>query len=301
VIRLRTAPAALAALVWLAPAGCSRSPAPVHVLSVRLAEGALAEPLREAGLDRAGLESAARDALAAAGFRAGEGKRAVRARVDVLSVRVAPPLPGAARALRVEVTVQLELEPAREGGPDAARESATSAAAIGPGGPGPAAREAFAAAARRAAEGLAIGYAADAKPIEALLEELDSPDARVRDHAVRVLAARRSAAAVPALVERLRDDDADVVLRAVGALGEIGDPRAVEPLIEISWNSNAVFTARVARVIGDIGGVDAEGYLLTLSSGHPDPAVRRAAAAALEGLRSRAAQAAVARGTPPAR
>jgi len=91
------------------------------------------------------------------------------------------------------------------------------------------------------------------------------------------------------------------VLRAVGALGEIGDPRAVEPLIEISWNSNAVFTARVARVIGDIGGVDAEGYLLTLSSGHPDPAVRRAAAAALEGLRSRAAQAAVARGTPPAR
>jgi hypothetical protein len=292
--------AALAALA-AAAAGCSRGPAPIHVASVRLAEGALAEPLREAGLDRDGLESAARDALAAAGFRAGEGRRAVRARVDVLSVRVAPPLPGADRALRVEVTVELALEPAAQGGPDAAREAATSAAPIGPGGPGPAARDAFVAAARRAADGLAIGYAADQKPIEALLAELDSTDARVRDHAVRVLAGRRSAAAVPALVERLRDEDADVVLRAVGALGEIGDPRAVEPLIEVSWNSNAGFTARVARVIGDIGGADAEAYLLTLSSGHPDAAVRRAAGEALAELRSRAARAAVARGAPASR
>jgi HEAT repeat protein len=297
---LRSAPLALA-LAALAGAGCSRGPAPVHVLSLRLADGALAEPLREAGLDREGLESSARDALAAAGFREGEGKRAVRARVDVLSVRTAPPLRAGAGALRVEVTVQLELEPASEDGPPAAREAATSAAPLGGAGPGPAAREAFAAAARRAAEALAIGYAADAKPIEALLAELDAEDARVRDHAVRVLAERRSAAAVPALVERLRDEDADVVLRAIGALGEIGDLRAVDPLIEVSWNSNAAFTARVARVIGDIGGPDAEGYLLTLSSGHPDPGVRRAADEALAELRSRAAQPAVAHGAPARR
>lgn len=284
------------ALAGLLAAGCSRGPAPVHVLSVRLADGALAEPLREAGLDRAGLEGAAREALAAAGFRLGEGRRAVHARVDVLSVRLAPPLPGAGGTLRVEVTVQLELEPASEGAPGAAREAATAAAALGAGGPGPAAREALASAARRAAEALAIGHAADAKPIEALLAELDAPDARIRDHAVRVLADRRSAAAVPALIERLRDEDADVVLRAIGALAQIGDPRAVEPLIEVSWDSNPAFTARVARVIGDLGGPDAEGYLLTISSGHPDPGVRRAADEALADLRARAPAPAVAQG-----
>jgi hypothetical protein len=272
----------------------------VHVVSVRLADGALAEPLREAGLDRAGLEGAAREALAAAGFRLGEGKRPVRARVDVLSVRLAPPATSDG-APRVEVTVELELTPAAEGAPPASRESATQAAPVGRGGPGPAAREALAAAARRAAEGLAIGHAADAKPVEALLAELDAPDARVRDHAVRVLADRRSAAAVPALIERLRDDDAEVVLRAVGALAQIGDPRAVEPLIEISWNSNAAFTARVARVIGDIGGPDAESYLLTVSSGHPEPMVRRAAGEALADLRARAARPAVAQGAGEAR
>jgi hypothetical protein len=294
-------PASALALVAAFAAACSRGPAPVEVRAVRLAEGALAEPLREAGLDRAGLEGASREALAAAGFRQDDGARAMVAQVDVLSVRLAPPLPSGGGAPRVEVTVQLDLEPGGEGAPRPGREAATSAAAIGPGGPGPAAREAFAAAARRAADALAIGYAADAKPIEALLGELDAPDARVRDHAVRVLADRRSAAAVPALIERLRDDDADVVLRAIGALGQIGDPRAVDPLIEVSWNSNPAFTARVARVIGDIGGPDAEGYLLTLAAGHPAVVVRRAADEALADLRSRAAQPAVARGTPARR
>jgi hypothetical protein len=49
-----------------------------------------------------------------------------------------------------------------------------------------------------------------------------------------------------------------------------------------------VLTARLLRFVGDIGGPEAEGYLLTLASGHPDPQVRMAAQEALDDLASRA-------------
>jgi len=285
----------LAAAALLSLAACSRGAAPIHVASVRVADGALAEPLREAGLDVPGLEAAARAGLAEAGFKLGEGKRATRARVDVLAVRFVPPDPRVG-APRVEVAVEIELAPVDAQGPSGAREVATGTAPLGAGGPGGAARDALAVAARRAAEALAIGYSAEAKPIDRLIAELDAPDARVRDQAVRVLADRKSSAAVPALIERLRDDDPDVVSRAIGALAQIGDPRAVEPLIEVSYDADPGFTGRVARIIGDIGGPDAEGYLLTLESGHPDAGVRRSAGEALAELRGRAAGPAVAAG-----
>jgi hypothetical protein len=288
--------AALAtALLLLALAGCARGPAPIHVASVRVADGALAEPLAEAGLDAPALEAAARAGLSDAGFRLGEGKRSTRARVDVLAVRFVPPDPRDGIP-RVEVAVELELTPVGTEGPEVAREVGTATAPLGPRGPGGAARDALGLAARRAAEALAIGFSAEAKPIERLIAELDAPDARVRDQAARVLAERKSAAAVPALIERLRDDDPDVVSRAIGALAQIGDARAVDPLIEVSYDADPGFTGRVARIIGDIGGPDAEGYLLTLASGHPDPGVRRSAGEALEELRGRAAGPAVAAG-----
>ena len=53
--------------------------------------------------------------------------------------------------------------------------------------------------------------------------------------------------------------------------------------------------ARVARVVGDIGGEEAQGYLLTLEAGHPDPRVRFAAREALGELATREAQAATLR------
>jgi hypothetical protein len=63
----------------------------------------------------------------------------------------------------------------------------------------------------------------------------------------------------------------------------------------MSRAGDAALVARVARVVGDIGGQEAQGYLLTLEAGHPDPRVRVAAREALGELATRDAQAAALR------
>jgi hypothetical protein len=266
--------------------GCRRGPKPVYIASVRVAGGALAEPLREAGLDAATLEAAALSALQAAGFRAGAGERTYRARVDVVAVRLAPP-ETEANGPRVEVAVEITLSPEAGHREPTLRDTGSGLATVGAGGPGQAFRLAVASAARDAAEGLALGVAAEEKPVDQVLADLASADPRVRDHAVRALAERRSTEAVPALVERLEDSDGDVVQRAVGALAQIGDPRAVVPLIDLAQRSDPEQASRVVRVIGDLGGPDAAGYLLTLESGAEDRRLRRAAREALRDLRAR--------------
>ncbi len=278
---------AVAAALLAATPACRRGAAPATIASVRVADGALAEPLREAGLDAATLELAARAALGDAGFRLVEGERSYRARVDVLGVRLAPD-GFAGSAPRVEIAIELQLAPTHPDAGDLVRESSTATATLAGRTPREAWRTAFGAAAADAARGLALGFAAEAKPLDALLADLGAGDARVRDHAIRVLADRRSPEAVPALLERLRDGDPEIVQRAVGALAQIGDRRAVGPLIEVAQGGDPALTARVARIVGDIGGPEAEGYLLTLEAGHPDPAVRRAAREALADLSARA-------------
>jgi HEAT repeat protein len=119
-------------------------------------------------------------------------------------------------------------------------------------------------------------------------------DPRVREHAIRALGDRRSRAAVPVLVGRLKEEEPRLAHRIVGALAQIGDERAVPALIEVSRAADGAVTARVARHIGDIGGAEAEGYLLTLASGHADPRVRKAAREALAEMTARAKEAALA-------
>ena len=278
---MRIAPALAVALAL----GCSRTGGPVHVASVRVASGAVDGPLLEAGLDDAALEREARAALGRAGFKMGEGARAHRAEVDVASVRLAPPAAPGAPA-RVEVSVEIELTRAEAAG-GSRREVGTLAAPLGGSDPAAAWASALAGAAKEAAERLALGFAEEAKTTAALVEDLGSKDARVREQAIRVVADRKAAAAVPALLEQLKDDDPRLVHRAVGALAQIGDARAVPPLIDLSRSGDPALAARVARVIGDIGGAEAEGYLLTIGSGHPDARVRRAAAEALADMRAR--------------
>jgi hypothetical protein len=303
-LRLRRAPAARAtrglsrcaplAAVLLAVA-CERGPGPIHVESVRVAQGALAEPLRAAGLTDAALAAAAQDALANAGFRlAPGGRRAHRARFDVLTARAVPTGGG---ALRLELGVELELVPVRGPG-DPVREAGRVSRVFAAEGAAPAWRHALEGAAGRAAQGLEVAFAAEEKPRAALLADLDADDPRARAHAARVLGAHREPAAVSPLLERLEDDHPDVVDRAVGALARIGDARAVGPLIELSRRRDAGTAARLARVLGEIGGSEAEGYLLTVEAGHPDPRVRRAAREALGVIQVRDASAAarVARG-----
>lgn len=279
----------LALALGLAAAACARGPEPVHVVALRVADGGVTGPLREAGIDERTLDDAARAGLRGAGFASGEGGRPYRAEVSVASVRLAPPN-ASGGAPRVELTVELSLMPASPGSGGAARETGTAAAPLTGGDPSSAWRSALVQASRRAADALALAFAEEAKPLEKVLADLGSSDPRLREHAVRVLAERRSADAVPALIGRLKDEDPRVVHRAVGALAQIGDPRAVAPLIDLSRSGDASLAARVARLVGDIGGPEAEGYLLTVEAGHPDPRVRTAARDALAEMHARGAQ-----------
>jgi hypothetical protein len=274
----------------LLAAACGRGgPGSVHVVSVGVSGAPLGGPLRETGLDEDAVAAAARTGLSGAGFGMGAGKRPHRAEVSVNAIQLVPPESRGASP-RVEAAVEIALSPTEAGGGAVARESGTAAVAITGGDPREAWRTAIQRAARQAADGLALGYAEEGKPVGKLIGDLSSEDPRLRDHAVRVLAERRSPEAVPALLERLKDEDRRVVHRAVGALAQIGDARAVPPLIELSRSGDPALTARVARIIGDLGGDEAEGYLLTLEAGHPDPRVRSAARDALADLEARATE-----------
>jgi hypothetical protein len=140
----------------------------------------------------------------------------------------------------------------------------------------------------QAVDGHVLQLVARGKTETALIKDLGSADSRVRDYAVRELAERKNAAAVPALIERLSDSDREVALRAAGALGTIGDPSAVPALIEMTQSRDMELIKALVGVIASIGGKDAEAFLFTLASGHPDEDVRHAAEQAQEQLRGRA-------------
>ena len=144
---------------------------------------------------------------------------------------------------------------------------------------------AFRAALDDAARGLAWQLDAHRKTEPELVRDLQDPDARVRDYAIRALADRRSTEVVPQLVVRLNDDNPAVALRAVGALVAIGDRRAVEPLIEMTRKRPSQVVTQVLYALASLGGPTAEAFLYTLESGATDDEVRRAATDALSELR----------------
>ena len=117
-----------------------------------------------------------------------------------------------------------------------------------------------------------------------LLADLSAKDAHVRDYAIRVLADRRSPAAVPVLIERLHDENSDIVKRAAGALTAIGDRRAVVPMIELTRKRTSEQVGPLLYAIASLGGAEAEAFLYTLESGSPDEEVRRAARGAYADL-----------------
>src|SRR5690606_42120220 len=100
-----------------------------------------------------------------------------------------------------------------------------------------------------------------------------------------------SAAAVEHLIPRLEDEDRNVQLRTIGALAEIGDPAAVTALVDATSHKDPGLVIQIAYALGEIGTEEAEAFLFTASTGHPEPAVRRAATEALESLRRRRAEA----------
>lgn len=229
-----------------------------------------------------------------------------RAKVELSFTRESdePPQPGlqpgqaGAAMRRAEVALSLTLNPARGDGDGDQLRAVSNASRVFDASPGPKAegarqaayRAALDGALRQAASDLVMQADAAKKSNPELVADLASPDAGVRDSAVRQLAERKSPAAVPALIERLKDPDREVVLRAMGALQEIHDQRAVRPLIDLSERQDPAFVAQVIYVIGDLGGPEAEAFLFTQQNGSPEPQVRVAAAEASQILQRRRAE-----------
>ncbi|MGQ0508644.1 MAG: HEAT repeat domain-containing protein [Myxococcaceae bacterium] len=126
------------------------------------------------------------------------------------------------------------------------------------------------------------------KKDDELIKDLSSPDARVKEFAVRVLADRRNPAVTHALLDRLKSDDVDDVRRAIGGLIELREPKAVPLLIDLTRGKEPAFMREVVYALGAIGGEEAEAYLYTVAEGHDQPAIREAATQALEELKTRA-------------
>lgn len=121
-------------------------------------------------------------------------------------------------------------------------------------------------------------------PASRVIARLKDPDALVQARAIEAAGDRRVAEALPLLIEVLADDneETDVVFKTIGALVRIGDERAVGPLIDSARRRPPVYLGQIIFGVAQIGGREAEAYLFTVSSGHPDPEIRTNAKDALE-------------------
>jgi len=128
---------------------------------------------------------------------------------------------------------------------------------------------------------------------EGLIDAIGDLDIRVVRYAFDVIGARRMTAAVAPLCALLGDRsktdrlEGNLEERVIGVLVEIGDQKAVDPLIEVTKRRDSRFVLTVAFALAAIGGRQAEAFLLTVASGHPDPVVRQGAGRALEEVRGR--------------
>lgn len=125
-----------------------------------------------------------------------------------------------------------------------------------------------------------------------------SGQAQLRAVALERMVNRRTQGATPALLDVVRrafDDEADAYgrelgLRAVGGLVALRAQDAVLPLIDLAQRREPVLVQQLVYAIGALGGRHAEGYLVTVASGHPDRAVREAARRAVADLAARVAE-----------
>jgi hypothetical protein len=145
-------------------------------------------------------------------------------------------------------------------------------------------REALEAALRQVTESAAMQLSAVERDSGALVQDLQSSDARIREFALRTLAERRHPAAAPLLIEQLKSTEADTVRRAIGALVEMRAASAVPALIDLSRGKDVGFLQEIVFALGEIGGSEAEAYLYTVAQGHDQPTIQAAAQQALDTL-----------------
>jgi hypothetical protein len=139
---------------------------------------------------------------------------------------------------------------------------------------------------QRAGEDLGIAIAIQRAGDGEVVAKVRDPDPRVRARAIDQVSTRRLKAAVDPLITVLSDEaeEPDVVLKAIGALIAIGDRRGVGPLIDSARRGSPAYLRQIIFGVAQIGGKEAEAYLFTVASGHPDPEIRSDAQDALREL-----------------
>jgi hypothetical protein len=135
---------------------------------------------------------------------------------------------------------------------------------------------------RQVSQTAVLQLAALERSDDALVQDLQASDSRIREFALRTLADRRHPVAAPLLIEQLKADEAETVRRAIGALVEMRARTAVPALIDLARGRDVGFLQEIVFAIGEIGGPEAEAYLFTVAQGHDQPAIQAAAQQALD-------------------
>lgn len=92
----------------------------------------------------------------------------------------------------------------------------------------------------------------DKRTIDPVIDMLSSPNAYVREAAVRSLWGFRDEKVVEPLIHCLTDEDVGVCRAAAFALGSLQDRRAIEPLLEMLESPNRWLRQRAAETLGRI-------------------------------------------------
>lgn len=287
----------LATSLLLAPClwGCpKRAAPPVAIERLQVSEESVASA-PALGLGADGFREAVKGALTRqgalflqAGQKAPGETKPFRLHAELEGARLLDvPLPDGGVGLEAQVDVALELTRTASEGTQKLAGAATGRSAAPPPpdheGQATAMRVAFAQSMDRASAGLLRAVVTADRSSDALRAELSSPDAGVREAAADVLVDRHDAAAIPVLEAELGDDDDHVKMKAIGELVELRASQAVPRLIDLAQSSDPRLGTeprlqmQIIYALGAIGGTEAEAYLYTIASGHPDEMVRNAA------------------------
>jgi hypothetical protein len=118
-------------------------------------------------------------------------------------------------------------------------------------------------------------------PQQRLAEMLQASDPEDRLYVLKSLRDRSAPELIDKVIQMLSDPEPAVAMEAVGVLVAQKDQRAVLPLIQMSRGHDQVFLLQQISALGEIGGTVAQGYLFTLSAGHPSRLIRERAGEAL--------------------
>ena len=127
---------------------------------------------------------------------------------------------------------------------------------------------------------------------DVVVAAMSDKEESVRIVATQTAANRKIRAAIPQLIERLKDPDeaGAVIVSAVGALTALRATEATGAIIDTARRQERSYVVPLLYALAQLGGKEAEAYLFTVQSGHPDPVVKQAAAEALAELEAARAQ-----------